>query len=201
MTHLLKHLYILALFIATTALTITPTDSQANASGTAHNGNGDRTGSPIAIGTCANCHSSGSYGTVEAVISVVDMSGPVSSFVAGETYMITVEVTHTSGSPSAYGFQLSLLDSENNFIGTFSTPSSGSGVYNQSLWESTTPSASNTFTVLWDAPTAMTTVTIYATAAAVNGTGGTSGDNASVSASFSAELSIPAEWIFADGFE
>ena len=162
-----------------------PNMLHANSNGTAHNGNGDRTGSPISSGTCANCHSGG-------------------SFVAGETYMITVEVTNTMGSPSAFGFQLSLLDSENNFIGIFSMPSTESGVYNQFnqyFWENTASSTSNTFSVLWDAPVLMTTVNIYAASVAVNGTGGTAGDQPSIGASFSAELALPAEWIFANGFE
>ena len=204
MTHFLKYCNNLVLSLAATMIMI-PNMLQANSNGTAHNGNGDRTGSPISSGTCANCHSGGSFGAVETIISVVDLSGaPVISFVAGETYMITVEVTNTTGTPSAFGFQLSLLDSENNFIGIFSMPSTESGVYNQFnqyFWENTASSTSNTFSVLWDAPALMTTVNIYAASVAVNGTGGTAGDQPSIGASFSAELALPAEWIFANGFE
>lgn len=204
MINFTKYLTISTLCLASATMILTPAELQANNSGTAHNGNGDRTGSPLASGTCGICHGGGSSGDVAANISVVDMSGPVTSFVAGETYMITVDVTHTAGTPSAFGFQLTLLDSDNDFLGMFSTPSVGSGLYsqlNQDFWESTTSSSSNTFTVLWDAPTATTTVNIYATGLAINENGGTSGDNASPGAIFSAELSIPAEWIFADGFE
>ena len=128
MTYYIKQLYILTLLLVATAMTIIPVELQARSSGPALNGLGDRTGSPLSGATCAACHSGGSF-TVEALISVVDLSGsPVESFVAGETYMITVLADTTSGSPNAYGFQLTLLDDTNKTIGAFSTPSAGSGL-------------------------------------------------------------------------
>jgi hypothetical protein len=200
-----RYFSIFFLYFITVAMTIMTADSAANVGGTALNGNGDRTGSPIASGTCAVCHSGGSYGTVAAVITVTDVMGaPVTAFVAGETYMIAVEVTHTSGSPGGYGFQLTLLDSNNDYLGAFSVPSAGSGLFgpnNQGFWESNTSNVTNSFTVLWDAPAVNTTVGIYVSGLAVNVNGSTSGDSSSLGESFSAELSIPAEWIFANGFE
>ncbi len=133
-----------------------------------------------------------------------ELGDTVTEFTAGETYMITVEVTNSSGSPTAYGFQLTLLDELNETIGAFSMPSVGSGLVNlsnQVIWEHTTPSNSNQFTVLWDAPAVETSVTIYAIGNAVNFDGGTSGDNPSASASFTADITFPAEWIFFNGFE
>lgn len=204
MTYYIKQLYILTLLLVATAMTIIPVELQARSSGPALNGLGDRTGSPLSGATCAACHSGGSF-TVEALISVVDLSGsPVESFVAGETYMITVLADTTSGSPNAYGFQLTLLDDTNKTIGAFSTPSAGSGLVslsNQVIWEHTTPSASGIFTVLWDAPVATSSIDIYAIVNAVNGNGGTSGDMPSATALFSAELDLPADWIFVNGFE
>ena len=195
----------LSFFLTVAAMTIISGNLDARSTGPALNGLGDRTGSPLSSSTCSACHSGGSFGTVEANISVVDILGaPVFNFVAGETYMITVEITNGSGSPNAYGFQLTLLDDANQTIGAFSIPSAGSGfvsLSNQILWEHTSPSASNTFTVLWDAPATTTTVDIYAVGNAINGNGGTSGDSVSATAFFSGELTIPAEWIFANGFE
>lgn len=190
----LNNLQILALAITAGLMMTGSADLHANASGAALNGNGGRTGAPGDVGTCNACHSGGAFGTVEALITVEDMMGPVTEFIAGVTYTVTVELTSSSGTPAGNGFQATVLDSSNNFIGTFSNPSAGTGVASsggRSYWEQTATSAANTFSVDWTAPAAMvTTVTIYAAGAAVNGTGGTGGDSTSLGASFSASLPV-----------
>ena len=133
-----------------------------------------------------------------------EFGSPVVNFIAGETYMISVDINPSSGSPAAYGFQLTLLDGMNKTIGTFSTPSVGTGLVNlsnQVIWEHTTPSLSNGFTVLWDAPAVETTVSIYAVGNAVNDKCNTRGDSPSASAFFSADITYPAEGRFVNSFE
>lgn len=120
--------------------------------------------------------------------------GPVTEFIAGETYTITVEITSSNGTPAGFGFQATVLDGSNNFIGSFSSPSAGTGVVatgGRDYWEqSATSVVNNTFSINWTAPAAMTTVTIYAAGIAANGNGGTSGDSPTAGASFAASLPV-----------
>lgn len=203
MKHTFKFPQALFLLVAV-SMTLLSVNIHARSNGPAQNGLGDRTGSPLSSSTCSLCHGGGSFDAV-TVIRVFDESGSaVNEFIAGDTYMITVEVTNGIGSPDGYGFQLTLLDELNETIGIFSTPSAGSGLVNlsnQVIWEHTQTDVLNSFTVLWDAPAKESTVTIYAVGNAVNNNGGTSGDSPSASASFSADIIFPAEWIFLNGFE
>lgn len=93
--------------------------------GPAHNGTGNMTGSPGSGGNCSSCHSGGGGTTTGAIEVRLKSTGasstPVTSYVAGETYIITI----TGGNPTAglddFGFQFTALkSSDNSTVGTYS---------------------------------------------------------------------------------
>lgn len=140
-------------------------------------GLGDRTGSPVSSATCTQCHSGGSFG---ASVSVQVLSGatPVTSYTGGNTYTVIYTVT---GSASGYGFQGGALTSTNAAGGAFSAPSANAQLVTISgrpyFEHDNGASATGVFQATWTAPTAFTgNVTFYGIGLAVNGNGGTSGD-------------------------
>jgi hypothetical protein len=149
-------------------------------SGAAANGFGDLTGSPSSGGTCANCHGGGSY-SPSITLNITDNSGnPITSYVAGVEYNLSFSITNSSGTPGGYGMQATALFSNNTAAGTFSTPSSNAQitpVSGRSYFEHNIRSTTSTFTSKWTAPSAGNgAVTFYFVGNAVNGTGGTNGD-------------------------
>ena len=196
MTKLIKHFHILIFSLIVGIITVNPNHVYARSTGPAAEGLGDRTGSPIggSGSSCSNCHGGGAFSPT-AQIELRDSNGMLvsGSIISGETYTITLNINAGSGSPSAYGFQLVVLDSANQNIGTFSNQSSGTQISPSggvNFWEHSTPSAIGTFTVDWTPPAAMTMVTIYARGNAVNLNGGTSGDEASPGATFAQSLPV-----------
>lgn len=151
----------------------------SNSSGPASAGNGDRTGAPGSNGTCANCHSGGSFGTTFTAVVKNSQNATVTSYLPDSTYNIEFTVGNTSGSPK-YGMQATVLNGSNNTAGTLSNPSSNAKIStanNRSILEHSARSTSGTFTVEWKAPAAGTgSVSIYGTGMAVNGAG-TIGDS------------------------
>lgn len=111
------------LFTATTAviyLTIS-----AYSGGPAHNGEGNKTGSPGSASTCASCHSGGggtTTGMIEARVKAHGpSSSPVSSYAAGETYIITISGGNPTAGLDDFGFQFTALkNSDNTPVGTYS---------------------------------------------------------------------------------
>ena len=92
-------------------------------SGTAYGGIGDTTGSPLSTMTCSGggCHGGANYGA-SVSISVLDDSGNVvSSYIPGQSYIVQLSISSTSGSPAGYGAQAVVLDSLNNQAGTLDT--------------------------------------------------------------------------------
>jgi len=110
------------LITATTAIIYLTTSSYQ--SGPAHNGTGNMTGSPGSAGTCSSCHSGGggtTVGTIEVRIkSQGQSSNPVTSYVAGETYIITISGGNPTPGLDHFGFQFTALkSSDNTTVGTY----------------------------------------------------------------------------------
>lgn len=136
------------------------------------------TGSPASGQTCASasggCHSGGT-GT-----GTIDITGLPGTIDPNTTYPITVSITRTNNAPNETGFQLDVLDDNNDNFGTLSNPGPGSTVQSNFFEHSPSqPFSTNTveFTVDWTSPSmGSTTVTMYAASLLANGTGGTGGD-------------------------
>lgn len=157
---------------------------QSVSGGRAALGAQDRTGSPIANGTCSACHLGGSFSATSSAVITNSAGATVTSYIPGQTYTVTYTVTGTGA--SGYAMQAAFLNSSNNNAGDFlaSTTSNtqlttinGSGV---EYLEHRGTQATGVFSATWKAPAAGTgTVTLYGIGLAVNGNGGTSGDQAS----------------------
>ncbi len=161
--------------------------SMFGSSGAAASGLGDRTGSPVASGTCANCHAGGSF-SPSITLNITDNTAtPVTSYIAGQEYNLSFTVNTGSGSPGAYGMQATALLANNLAAGTFSTPSSNAQIIpesGRSYFEHNARSTTPTFTSKWTAPASGNgAVTFYFIGNAVNGTGGTGGDQATAGTS------------------
>ena len=160
---------------------------QSRSGGAAANNLGDRTGSPLGSAAGCSCHGGGSY-SPSLAISVKDTAfNTVSEYIPGEEYTIEFNATSTSGNPAGYGFQ-GIAITPNGFLqaGTVTAsitsntqviPFSG-----RSIVEHQGVSSSGVFQVSWTAPAVgFGNVNIYGRALAVDGTGGTGGDNQSTS--------------------
>jgi Secretion system C-terminal sorting domain len=139
--------------------------------------------------TCQSCHNGGSFNP-KATIDILDEAGAnaVTKYEAGKTYTIRVSVNAGAGTPAGYGFQLIDIRKSNdaNVKGFLATQANGiqlSSLSNGRVYaEHSARSASKTFDVKWKAPSpSVGTVTFYAVGNAVNGTGGSSGDNGTAS--------------------
>ncbi|NUO02077.1 MAG: hypothetical protein HUU01_15845, partial [Saprospiraceae bacterium] len=137
------------------------------------------TGAPPSGQTCASCHGGGSNSGNVAI------TGLPASIVPDQIYPITVTVTRTTGTPQKAGFQMTVLDGNNTFTGTFSSPGGGATVQSTGgiFYFEHNPGqnfgAENTlnFTVNWRAPaTGSGPITMYAAANLANGNNSTTGD-------------------------
>ena len=78
----------------------------------------DRTGSPIAVGTCQNCHSNGSFSPT-LTIEMLENGVPVTQYEPGKAYKLKVTPKATVGTPNRYGFQAIVLNAANKETGVF----------------------------------------------------------------------------------
>lgn len=166
------------LLLLSLALAIGATLLMSNSGGRAAVGNSDNTGSPISSGTCANCHSGGSFeGAVTINVYEAGTTTPVTAYVPGTTY--DLEIAFSDNGSADYGFQVACLDSGNEPVNGFANPSSGtriSTISNRDIFEQSQRISGNA-TAQWTAPAQGTgDVTFYAVGNFVNGNGGTSGD-------------------------
>ena len=138
------------------------------------------TGSPPTFNTCSDsqggCHSGGT-GTGNVVIS-----GLPATITPNTMYPITVTVTRTNSVPQLGGFQMNVLDANNNNAGTLSGPGSGStvqsGYFEHNPAQSFGAGNSINFTVNWTSPASGSgNITMYAAANLANGNGNNSGDD------------------------
>ncbi|NND06712.1 MAG: T9SS type A sorting domain-containing protein [Saprospiraceae bacterium] len=137
----------------------------------------DRTGGPIASGYCVNCHSGGAFGT-DVSITLLEGMDTVAQYEPGATYTLRVDISAEGA--AGYGFQAVALDADNNGAGMYGTPGDGvkvTAVNGIDYAEHSARSSSNSFEIEWTAPDAGAgAVGFYAAGNAVNGNGGTSGD-------------------------
>ncbi|MBK9272462.1 MAG: T9SS type A sorting domain-containing protein [Saprospiraceae bacterium] len=134
--------------------------------------------------TCASCHSGG--GSISGSLEILGLPG---SITPGQTYQITLKINNTSTpltNAVRGGFQLVVVDQNNNNIGTLSNPSTSSTLsffVGKNYWEHNpfkNFSGGNnlTWTVDWQAPASATgqVVNMYAACVMANGNGNNSGD-------------------------
>ncbi|HAI57426.1 MAG TPA: hypothetical protein DCM04_05765 [Saprospirales bacterium] len=133
--------------------------------------------------TCAssNCHGSAGPFAVDLQIVLVKDGEEVTEYRPGETYSMFIAVEATVGSPTRYGFQMTVVtDADNSGAGSLSDVSSNAKsltLNGRTYLEHNGPSNLDEFSALWTSPEAGTgDVTVFAAGIAANGNGGTSGD-------------------------
>ena len=164
-----------------------------NSGGTARNGN-YYTGAPSAGGgtesTCSTCHSGGTtnFGRPQIAVSFAadGETGPLTAYVPGQTYTVTVAVGYENNAPAAYGFSSQFLGEDNNTAGTAANPSDNAQVTaagnGRTYVEQSQPSTDSLFTFEWTAPEAGAgAVSYYVSGNLVNLAAGTGGDSGSLS--------------------
>ncbi len=154
-----------------------------------------RTGAPSTgggtEGTCGTCHSGGAFGEPTLAWTIADQMGtPVTAYIPGQTYSVTLAITAPNANPAAYGFSAVFLDdteapngSMAQQAGSFSNLDANMRQQNSSGRDYIVHSqrtASGTWTFDWTAPAAgFGEVRIYSTGNAVNSNFNTGGDNGS----------------------
>lgn len=143
------------------------------------NGN---TGAPGESTCGTSCHSLGS-GTQDGMVTITGLPGTIQPCT---NYVLTVTSTNPNGVALKAGFQLTVLNGNNQLAGNLMSPSSGSAIETSSgrqYWEHNTPAtypASHIFswTATWQSPSspANTTITAYVANNIANGDGGDGGD-------------------------
>ena len=159
---------------------------------------------PSGLGrTCAGCHSGGNFGTNTSITLLDADGGRVGAYVPGETYTLRINIA-TANDPGGYGFQILAVDSENVQAGVYGQPPADTRtpeLTGRTYFEHRRRLTSSTHEIAWIAPPAGTgTVTFYGVGNAVDGTGGTGGDETDEAivrvgeqgASATAELAWPA---------
>jgi hypothetical protein len=153
-------------------------------SGPARSGNIDRTGSPLAGNNgnfCMDCHGGGNF-DASVNIELLDGDTPLNAYVAGQAYTLRITVAAGAGMPGGYGFQSVILDENNQSVGTYGTPPTGTGIESLSgrdYFEHRSRRSENVYEIEWTAPEAGTgTLNVYASGVAVNSNGSNSGDSA-----------------------
>ena len=173
----MKTRFLLILFLASAAYII----FSSRSTGAGFNGLGDRTSSPVSSGNCSNCHAGGSFGASVAITLRDQSNNAVTSYVAGQSYILEFDVNNSSGTPGGFAGQAVALTSTNANAGTMGTAISTNTrtvtISGRSYVEHNSISANGIFRVNWTAPASGTgTVRIFASGLAVNANGSTSGD-------------------------
>ena len=87
----------------------------SNSGGRASSAGAGNTSAPGETGTCASCHSGGSFGASLSVqVFNAGTTTPVTNYMPGTTYDLKVTVTNSSGSPAGYAFQMVALKNSTN---------------------------------------------------------------------------------------
>ncbi len=158
--------------------------------------------------SCGNCHNGGGFSPSITVALLNASNNPVTSYTLGESYTLSIVINSLTGAPDAYGFQLMCVKQSDNSninnwgatlpIAVQNTLTGSSRNY----IEHSSPLVSGTINIPWTAPTtAMGTVRFFAVGNAVNGDGGTGGDNA-VNASLTISQSVlPVTFVSFSGVE
>ena len=144
--------------------------------------------------TCTTCHNTGTFGS-SAKLEIFDSLGTtlVTKYALGRQYIVRMTISVTSGTPSAYGFQMiDIRKSDNANVKGFlaktdqatnigiDTITATSRVYA----EHNAPLTSNVINVKWKAPsTDLGNIVFYGAGNAVNLSGSFAGDNGTPSVS------------------
>jgi hypothetical protein len=137
-----------------------------------------RTGAPNES-SCTACHTGSVLdGANENVLLVLDGSTPVSQYVPGSSYTISLAM---SSNPAKKGFQSTALDAFDDMAGSFTagttTSVNGSARKYANHKSTSNTSATPTWNWTWTAPsTDVGDVTFYVATNKANNNGGTSGD-------------------------
>ncbi len=144
--------------------------------------------------TCVTCHNSGTYGS-SATIQVFDSLGTtaVTKYALGKQYTLRLTISVTSGTPSAYGFQMIDIRKKDstNIKGFLAKTSQAADIGIDTITatgriyaEHNAKLLSNVIDVKWKAPsTDLGTIVFYAAGNAVNSGGSNAGDNGTASVS------------------
>ena len=164
--------------------------------GAAHHGHGDVTGAHTAtIGHCqtSSCHGGNNAMNI-VLLQVKDTTTllPVTTYHAGQTYMVTItgDATAVTSNLPGFGFMVSAALGNHTLAGSYTIPSALSGnihtfacgattVVEHSLVLPQTITGTNKYATwfYWTAPTTYSdSVTFYGLLNAVNGNGASSGD-------------------------
>lgn len=151
--------------------------------GAAKKGLGDRTGSPLANGTCGSsgCHSGGSFSPVTTIQVLNSANQPVTSYHSDSTYTVKVGVTGTGS--KQYAFQIVAMDGSNANAGTFSNIPTNTQIVqvgSRFVVEQKAPFDTGSWSFSWKAPKSSLPVTFYACGLATNKNGKESGDQSAV---------------------
>jgi len=126
----------------------------SNTDGVAEVQNLDRTGAPGSTQSCIQCHSQPGSMTATSSISITNLIGdPVSTYIAGDTYEVSFNVT--SNSAVGYGFQATSVHSDGSNAGVFTNPGTSvqlESVESRHIVEHSTPNSTGIFTATWTAP-------------------------------------------------
>lgn len=138
--------------------------------------------------TCRTCHNTGTYGS-SAIIEVFDSAGTiaVTKYALGKQYTIRLTISVTSGTPSAYGFQMIDIRKKDstNVKGFLPKAQQAANIgidtiiaSNRVYAEHNARLSSNVINVKWKAPsTDLGTIVFYGAGNAVNSSGTFAGDN------------------------
>lgn len=143
----------------------------------------DRTGSPLAGGAfCQQCHTAGAFNP-SLDIKLMDGTDEVTSYMPGRTYkLVLTNMADMNPAPAVYGFQTTILDANDVFVGAFGTEPTDMRITplnGVDYWEHRRRLTTNTVEIDWTAPDAGTgAVNIYSATIAANGAAGTAGDGA-----------------------
>lgn len=175
----MKNTIYLLLFIFGT-LTLT-----SNRSGRSSRTGQGASGAPGESGqTCASfgCHSNGVFDP-DVVISLLNENGEeVTSYLPNQNYTVNLKINHT-GSPAGYGFQIvSLLDSDDSGINTFSNLTNQMQevqIGDRQYVEQSNIINDDLIKLSWTAPEVGSgPISFYGIGNAVNGNGNSGGDGA-----------------------
>lgn len=137
------------------------------------------TGAPFDNGTCNNCHSGGAFS------GTVSISGLPSTIEPNTTYPMEITLTATSGNPSRGGYQLVVVDGNNNNAGDLIAINSQSGTeffngreYIEHRGSKVFSGSSASWVFNWKSPVsaAGNTIKFYFIGNFCNGNGNTGGD-------------------------
>jgi Secretion system C-terminal sorting domain len=139
------------------------------------------TGASFDAGACSNCHFGGTFGSSIDVQLLNASNIPVTSYTPGVSYNLRITLAASSGSP-LWGFQTTSITGADINLNNWGAalPANTSNVFasGRNYVEQNARLNNGILNIPWTAPPSSSgSVTFYSIGNAVNGTGGTDGDN------------------------